>query len=306
MTVTATSSTCDQVFEPDLAGVLDDLGAALVAEVLLDFLQFLDDQVAQHLVRTQDLQVLGDAALDVGQLVQDLLLLHAGEALELQFDDGLGLLLAELEARRSDDFAAPSPRQSSAARIELRITSSRWSSAFWKPSRMCSRSRALRSSYSVRRRTTSMRWSMKHLMQSIRPELAGLAVDDRQHDDAEADLQLRVLVQVVEHDLGLFAALQFEHDAHAVAVALVADVADAFDLLLVDQRGVCFDQPRLVDLVRDLGDDDLLRGPCRSCSMAALARSSTGRGPRGVGVENALPAQDEAAGREIGTLARSP
>ena len=60
-------------------------------------------------------------------------------------------------------------------------------------------------------------------------QLARLAVDDRQHDDAEADLQLRVLVQIVEHDLGLLAALQLEHDAHAVAVALVADVGDAFD-----------------------------------------------------------------------------
>ena len=43
------------------------------------------------------------------------------------------------------------------------------------------------------------------------------------------DLQLRVLVQVVEDDFGLLAALQLEHDAHAVAVALVADVGDAFD-----------------------------------------------------------------------------
>ena len=36
--------------------------------------------------------------LDVGQLVDDLLLLHAGEALELQFDDGLGLALGEARA----------------------------------------------------------------------------------------------------------------------------------------------------------------------------------------------------------------
>ena len=109
--------------------------------------------VAQHLVGAQDLQVLGDAALDLGQFVQDLLLLHPGEALQLQFDDRLRLLLAELEGgdQRFARFARPL-----AARIR-RITSSRLSSAFWKPSKMCSRSRALRSSYSVRRRTTSMR-----------------------------------------------------------------------------------------------------------------------------------------------------
>ena len=114
----------DQVFERDLAGVFDDLGAALVAELLLDFLQFLDDHVAQHLLGAENLQVLGDAALDVGQFVQDLLLLHAGQALQLQFDDGLRLLLGKLEPRRSALRALPCGFF--AARISW-ITSSRLS-----------------------------------------------------------------------------------------------------------------------------------------------------------------------------------
>ena len=67
-------------------------------------------------------------------------------------------------------------------------------------------------------------------------QFARLAVDDREHDDAEADLQLGVLIQIVEDHLGLLAAFEFEHDAHAVAVAFIADVADALDLLVVDQR----------------------------------------------------------------------
>ena len=36
-------------------------------------------------------------SLDFGQLVEDLLPLHAGQALELQFDDRLGLPLGEIE-----------------------------------------------------------------------------------------------------------------------------------------------------------------------------------------------------------------
>ena len=132
-----------QIFQPDLAGVFDDLRAALVAEILLDFLQFLDDQVAHNFFGAQNLQVLGDAPLNFGQLVEDLLLLHAGEALELQLDDGLRLPLAELERARSSDFARLA-RRLRAARISA-MTSSRLSSAFWKPSKMCSRSRALRS-----------------------------------------------------------------------------------------------------------------------------------------------------------------
>src|SRR5262249_27485543 len=39
----------DEVFETNLAGVFDDLGAALVGVVLLDFLELLDDQVLQDL-----------------------------------------------------------------------------------------------------------------------------------------------------------------------------------------------------------------------------------------------------------------
>ena len=91
----------DQVFQQDLAGVFDDLRAAFVAEILLDFLQLLDDHFAQHLFGTQDFQVFVDAALNFGQLVEDLLLLHPGEALQLQFDDGLRLLLGKLEPPQS-------------------------------------------------------------------------------------------------------------------------------------------------------------------------------------------------------------
>ena len=53
-----------------------------------------------------------------------------------------------------------------------------------------------------------------------------------------------------------FAALQIDRDAHAVAIRLVADVGDAFDRLLANELCDALDQPRLVDLVRDLGDDD--------------------------------------------------
>ena len=87
---------CDQVFETDLAGVFDDLGAALVAEILLDFLELLDDEVAEDFFGAEDFEVFGDAALDIGQLVGDLLLLHAGEALQLELDDGLRLPFGEL------------------------------------------------------------------------------------------------------------------------------------------------------------------------------------------------------------------
>ena len=60
-------------------------------------------------------------------------------------------------------------------------------------------------------------------------QFARLPVHDRKHDHAEAGLELGVLIEVVQHHFGLLAALQLEDDAHAVAVALVAYVADALD-----------------------------------------------------------------------------
>ena len=72
----------------------------------------------------------------------------------------------------------------------------------------------------------------------------------------KVDLQLGVLVEIVENHFGLLAALQLEHDAHAVAIALVANFRNPFDLLLVHQTGGGFDQPRLVHLIGNFGDDD--------------------------------------------------
>ncbi len=103
-------------------------------------------------------------------------------------------------------------------------------------------------------------------------QFARLAVDDGQHDDAEVHLHLRLLVQVVQDDFGVLAALQFEDDAHAVAIAFVARVGDAFNLLVADERSYVLDEAGFVDLEGNLRDDDRLRDLCPSFSVAALAR----------------------------------
>ena len=88
------------------------------------------------------------------------------------------------------------------------------------------------------------------------------------------DLQLRVLVEVVEDDLRHLAALQLDDDAHAVAIGLVAQVGDALDRLLADQVGDALDQLRLVDLIRNLGDDDRHAGRPSCWSRSSTARAS--------------------------------
>ena len=88
-------------------------------------------------------------------------------------------------------------------------------------------------------------------------ERAGHAVDDREHVRAEVLLQLRVLVQVVQHDLRDSVALQHDHEALAGAArGLVADVGDAADLAVLHEVGDLDREVVGVHLVRQLGDDE--------------------------------------------------
>ena len=74
----------------------------------------------------------------------------------------------------------------------------------------------------------------------------------------KADCIGGVLVEVVEHLARLRFALELHDDAHALAVGLVAQLADAADFFILDQLGDALDQGRLVDLVGELGDHYLL------------------------------------------------
>ena len=132
-------------------------------------------------------------------------------------------------------------------------------------------------------------------------QFARLPVHDGEHDDAEADLELGMLVEVVEDDFRLLAALQREHDAHAVAVAFVARLVHTLEFLFVDEAGHVLDELGLVHLVGNLGDDNLLvvfagaldRGLGADLDLPAAL---------GVGLEYPLPPEDEAAGGKIGPL----
>ena len=50
-------------------------------------------------------------------------------------------------------------------------------------------------------------------------QLARLAVDDREVYDAEADLKLRLFIEVVQDHVSLFTPLQFINDAHSITIA---------------------------------------------------------------------------------------
>ena len=119
-----------------------------------------------------------------------------------------------------------------------------------------------------------------------------------------ARLHLRVLVELAQRDLRDRVALQLDHQAHAGAIRLVAQVGDLGDLLVADEVGDLRDQPAvaaLLDRERELGDDDRL--------LAALDRLDVGLGAdpdraaaRPVGVLDARRAHDRAAAREVRAL----
>ncbi len=94
-----------------------------------------------------------------------------------------------------------------------------------------------RSSKRVRRVTTSRRCSMKCSSAALRSRIFGLPADDREDVHAERALQRGQLVELVEHDLRERVALELDDDAHAVAIGLVAQVADALEPLLAHELG---------------------------------------------------------------------
>ena len=165
---------------------------------------------------------------------------------------------------------------------------------------MCARSRALREIEDRAARDDLAAVPQERFEHLLEAEQLRLAVDERDHVDAEHGLERRLRVEVVEHDFGDFAALQLDDDAHAVLVGLVAQLGDAVDLLVAHQLGDALEQARLVHLVRQLGDDDRLAAAdlvdvfevrARADRQAAAA-GAIGRGDLGGAV-------DDAGGREI-------
>ena len=143
---------------------------------------------------------------------------------------------------------------------------------------------------------------LEQLLEAHQPRAAAV---ERQRIDAEVGLQRRVAIELVQHDVGHGVALQLDHQAHAVAVALVAHLGDALDLLVAHHLGDALVQARLVLLVGDLGDDD------RFAAAAALLDPRLGPHDQRAAAEleagaDAVAAEDDAAGREVRARHVSP
>ena len=218
--------------------VADDLGAAVVAVLLLHLVDVLADDVQEQPLVAQDGLVALDLLDEVRVVVGELLDLQAGEPLELHGQDGVGLhagevLVGSLLAcltnasgsslrtvavsvrRRACAISRSRAVGTSGYFLMISMISSMSATAQDQAFQDVRRWRARRSRNIVRRRMTSLRCSMKPTSISLQAQRPRRAVDQGDVDDAEGRLQRRVLVELVDDDFRLGALLELDDDPHA-------------------------------------------------------------------------------------------
>ena len=236
-------------------------------------------------------------ACELVVVVDDLLALQGREPAQLHVEDRLGLQLVDLEqphepgARRVDGGRAADERDDLVERVERLEQAAQDVDAL------------LGLAQAVGRAALDDVELVVDPVPDERVDRQGArhAVDEGEHVRAEVGLQLGVLEEVVEHDLG--DGIPLEHDDEALAGAargLVADVGDAGEAAVLDVLGDLLGEAVGVDLVGQLGDDealpvvDLLDLDDRAHDDRAAAGA--------VGVVDAAGAHDQRAGREVRPL----
>src|SRR5262245_22480069 len=264
----------DQVFERQLDAAIDDLRAAFVGVLLLNRAQLLDDYVPQNALVGEDLFQLGDQLDHLFVLVNELLTFEGGQAAELHVEYRLRLYLRELELVDQSLLGVVRGLRPADQRDDLVDDVNGLLEALQDV-------RAAPGLLQLIRRAVAHDLAAEddEFVERIgQVEYLRLAVDDREVDHPERDLHLRHLVEFVQDDLRDGVAFEFDDDADLLlrrrfAVGLVADFRNALNLLVIDQVGDLFDQLRLVDLERDLGDDD-------GVALLSAAPDAVDRDPR--------------------------
>ena len=120
----------------------------------------------------------------------------------------------------------------------------------------------------------------------------------RQHIGSKIRLQRREPIELVQHDIGHRIALQFDHDAIAIAIGFIAQIGNALDLLVAHQVADPLDHRGLVHLVGNFRDDDRFAVLADGIDPD-LAAHHDRTAAKMIGGANALASEDDAAGRKI-------
>ena len=114
----------DQVLHREVAVGRDDLGTPVVAVLLDDLGELVDDDLPLARLVGEDVLEVGDLELELGQVVDDLLALEGGQPAQLHVEDRGGLDLVDLEqlhqagAGLVDVGRAPDQRDDLVERVE--------------------------------------------------------------------------------------------------------------------------------------------------------------------------------------------
>ena len=124
------------------------------------------------------------------------------------------------------------------------------------------------------------------------------AVADGEHIHRKGILKLRVLIQLIEYDLSVRVAAVLDNYAKSRSAALVADIGDALDALVLVALSHSLDERALIDLIWYLGDNDAMLVLLDLCARADGELSSA----RLVRFADAHAAAYHRAGRKIRSL----
>ena len=285
----------NEVFDVHFAVHGLDLGAALVTEALLHLQQLILDDFQHTGVVGQDVLPIPDLSLQSTQLFLDLQDLQTGQTAQLQFHDGVGLRVIKAEALHDGGLglahaalAGPDGGDQFVHDVGGLLQ------AFEDVGALPCLLQVILGP-AADDLILELDVLLDHLLQG--QDLRHLVVDG-QHDDAHGILQLGVLVQLVQDDLGVGVLAHVDDDAHSLAVGLIVQVADALDPLVLNEVCDVLDEARLIDHVRDLRHDDLGAAVLLFLDGGAAAQGDLAAAG-GVGSTDAAAAHDDAGGGEV-------
>ena len=232
----------------------DDLRSAVVAVLFLELFYVLPDEEVDLAWVCEQIFQLGDELDEFLVLLLNLLTLQAGETPELHVEHGLRLDLRQVErpghqgVLRLLGGLGASDRLDHLVQLVQRLD------------------QALEDVVAIARLAeVELGSAANHvlaerdvlLQRRLQVDHPGLAVDECEHVHGERAAHRCVLVERVQYRPRLASAAQFNDDAHAVAVRLVSQVANAVDLFVPHEVGDTLHQRRFIDLERQLRHDNL-------------------------------------------------
>ena len=94
---------------------------------------------------------------------------------------------------------------------------------------------------------------LHHLLEIEHPRYS---IDQCQHDHPEGVLHRGMLVEIVQHYLCNRIPLQLDNEPHTVTIGFVANIGNSFKFFIVNQFDNFFNQPDLVNLIRQLSNNN--------------------------------------------------